>query len=255
MKFPLEISRRSIALALTALLGATACGGSGGGGDALPAATQSRLTGTWYGTEEQTNGTLVALRVTIDGTRLTQIVVDGTGTGLTGSISANSNGPNFFDFVLSDGTEGGFFLESQGDHVVFLDEEFNFGVLQKNATNLPNVGQTDIFGSTYDGVTVILDGSMTITDVLTSNVQIFPDGSFQGSNSSGTQFTSATSLSLTNGTFGAWAGAYESTGPQGPDTGPVRVFASPDKQFIGSWACSAGGTFPEDCSFSVWRAQ
>jgi hypothetical protein len=31
---------------------------------------------------------------------------------------------------------------------------------------------------------------------------------------------------------------------------------SPDKAFIGSYACAGGfGGFPEECSFSVWQAQ
>ncbi|MEM9383311.1 MAG: hypothetical protein AAGB93_25440 [Planctomycetota bacterium] len=248
---PRLLHRRHALLALAALLGATAC--SSGGGDAQPASLG--LDGTWFGTEETDVGDLVALRATVSGSRVTQIVVDGADTGLTGSITPIPGRPNFYDLALSDGTEGGFLIDSTQTYAVFLDEDFNFGVLQRGASTLPNAGATDIYGRTYEGRTVFIDASFSITDVLDSTVTVAVDGTFQGSYAGGTTFTSAAALTLLDATFGAWGGAYDATGPMGPDSGPLRVFASPDKQFIGAWACSSGGSFPVDCSFSVWRVQ
>lgn len=252
MSLPAFLPRRHALLTLVALLGATACS-SGGGGDAQ--SPSLGLDGTWFGTEETDVGNLVALRATVSGNRVTQLVVDGADTGLTGSITPISGRPNFYDLVLSDGTEGGFLIDSSRNYAVFLDEEFNFGVLQRGATALPNAAAADIFGRSFAGVTVLVDGSFTITDVLDSSVAVAADGTFQGSYAGGTNFSSATALTLLDSTFGAWGGEYDANGPSGPDSGPLRVFVSPDKQFIGVWACSAGGSFPVDCTFSVWRAQ
>ena len=234
--------------ALLALV--TSCSGGGGeGGDPLD--------GTWYGTEEQADGTLVELQVRVKDRRIERVRIDGADVGLTGAIEPVQGRERIYGTSLSDGTEGGFFLAKGGKYLAYLDEEFAFAVLQKGAEGMPSFSQSDIVGRRYAGITVLVDDSFEVTDVFDSEVRIAQDGSFEGSDSSGSDFENEVGGELTifNVDHGAWAGRYESDTVQGSFTGQVRVFASPDKKFLGSWACDDGGSFPEDCSFTAWRAQ
>lgn len=241
--------RRAVVLAVATALGSAAC--SSGSDDS---GSNSVLQGTWFGTQEQSDGTLVALSVDVSGSNnINGIVADGVNSGLTGSISPIQGRPGFYQINLSDGTEGGFFADPTSQYVVFLDEDLSVGVLQKGANSLPNAQADDLNGRSYEGLTVELTGSLDIESVVQSQVSVAGDSNFAGDDVGGGTFTSTSPLTLTSAMFGVWDATFDSTGPSGPASGSVRVFASPDKSFIGTWACA--GSIPGDCSISVWRAQ
>ena len=217
-----------------ALLFITACGGGGGGGGPT-------LAGSWFGTLERDDGTLTEMTVTIDGGgNITSI---STAFGITGT-TAPSQGPTppegqLFGFTLSDGTEGGFFVDPGFIHAVFVDEDFNFGVLTKGATNLPTFSEQDLVGS-YNGQTVGVDPSFDVTFVSPSTAQVFPDGSF---GESGELFGVIPAFSSE---FGAYLLDFDD-----PDLSGI-VILSADRNFAGAYDCDRNLSFPEACVFSAW---
>jgi hypothetical protein len=252
-------SKNTLAMAVATLFLSlfSACSGGGGGGGGGVVAPASKVSGSWYGTEEQSNGNLASLSVAVDANNnITSVEIDGVPQGLTGAVTLVPGQTQIYSFTLSDGSEGGFFMDSTSTYIVFLDEDFNFGVLQKGAVSLPNAGPADIFGKNFTGITVTLDANFDLSAVVASQAQVFANGAFQGSEGNGTVFANSGGgeLAQFSSLYGAWVGQFSSNGPSGNSNGQVRAFVSPDKQFIGTWACDSGGAFPEDCSFAVWRA-
>ena len=149
---------RIVALCFFPVLFAS-CGGGGDGGPPPPTAPD--MTGTWFGTVEDPNSAMHTTSVTISGTSITEIRVDGLVVpGRTGTIAQRS--AQVFAFTLNDGTKGGFFLDPSLAHAAFVDDEFNFGVVQKGATVVPTYANADINGS-WSGIVV------TTTDFNTFN--------------------------------------------------------------------------------------
>ena len=222
---------RIAALCFCTLLFAS-CGGGGGGGD--PAPPPPNLTGTWFGTLEDPNSMMHTTSVTISGTSITEIRVDNLVTGQTGTITQRS--AQVFAFTLNDGTKGGLFLDSLAAHAAFVDDDFNFGVVQKGATFVPTYANTDINGS-WSGIVV------TTTDF----------------NNFSTAPSSATCTHPTCGTGGETVtlGAVDALGrylgSSAPSGAFVAAILSPDKQFGGTYACDAA--FPAGCEFTAWRKQ
>ncbi|MDP6989196.1 MAG: hypothetical protein QF903_06925 [Planctomycetota bacterium] len=233
------------------LLTLAACGGGGGGGGGGAA---SAVTGSWFGTEELTDGSLHPVRITVDADQtITEVLLDGAPTGLTGSITHSQD--RIYDYTLSDGTEGGFWLSETGTHVVFCDDEWNFGVIQKGGSSAGNYSLGDITGSSFAGYTVVTDAAFEIAATGTSTCTVHVDGSFEGAFDGGAAGASTFEnlpggeLQLDDSNYGRFLGSYsDSTG----DIGTISAIMSPDKKLIGTWA--SPGFFPEDCSFSVWTA-
>ena len=221
---------------ICSILFISACGGGGGGGgDDI-----TSLNGTWRGNLEDLVGTMHNLSISISGDTITSILIDGVNQGLTGNLAQRSN--KVFGFTLSDNTEGGFIVDNASQHLTFLDENFNVGVLQKNAGALPPFVQSDIAGS---GI-----GSVVTTDFVSfqefnGNVTCDAAGSCSGADDEVGNFTAT--LTYTN--LGRWTG----TSNFASGSATVSVFLSEDKQFAGSWACNfVAGGFPEACSFTAW---
>ena len=125
----------------------SSCGGGGGDGSSTPAGLPlSALAGTWSGTLEDPSEVMHALSVTVGGSgNITQILVDGTDGGTTGTIT--KVGASVFGIVFSDSSEGGFIADASGTHAGILDDQFSFGVLQKGAGALPAYMAADIAGT------------------------------------------------------------------------------------------------------------
>lgn len=218
----------------------TACGGGGGSGGSSDDDLITSLNGTWRGNLEDAVGTMHTLTITVSGDTITSILIDGVNQSLTGGLVQRS--ANVFGFILSDTTEGGFIVDNGRQHLTFLDEFFNVGVLQKNAGALPPFVQADIAGSA--------SGAVVTTDFLTfqeftGSVTCDATGTCSGANDDIGNFTAT--LTYTN--LGRWTGTSNFAG--GSST--VSVFLSEDKLFAGSWACNfAIGGFPDACSFTAW---
>jgi hypothetical protein len=228
-----------------------ACGG--GGGTAAPAGAQAGpLAGAWYGAAEDETGQLHSIGLTIGDSRVTSFAVDGADFGGSGPLSRDD--AHVFSAALTFPTgqlQVIFFADAAGTHVVYLDNFFRFGVLQKNATALPAYASIDING-TWKGISAFTDfaryqwdassaicivGTCSVTEVDDRLTEAFTGG-----------FDSV---------FGRWLGSSVVKLPAGPDVNKVsRAFVSPDKTFAGVWRCLVGADgsvlFPGKCSYSAW---
>ncbi len=223
----------------------SSCGG-GGDDSSMPAGLPlSALAGTWSGTLEDLSEVMHELSVTVDGSgNITQILVDGTDGGTTGTIT--KVGANVFGVAFSDASEGGFIADASGTHAGIVDDSFNFGVLQKGAGTLPAYVAADIAG-TWSGYGVMLDANFDVTQTFASSATIANDATrtFTG-NDIGGAFSG--SFPSDPPILGRWQGTFI----QGSTPGVVSAFLSVDKMFAATWACD-GINFPADCSFSAWN--
>ena len=232
-----SIYRFAILLSMTLLI--LSCGGSSGGGDG----SNNSLNGTWRGNLEDTLGAMHRITVVVSGgNSIDSISIDGADQGITGVLTAET--ANVWGFTLSDGTEGGFIVDSARQHLTFLDEEFSVGVLQKGAGSLPVFSQSDIAGSA-SGLVVTTDLN-TFTQY-SGSITCDASGNCSGSDTLTGAFTATLTL---DSSLGRWKGSSSFAG----GSATVAVFLSTDKQFAGSWGCdfTSGGSFPDDCSFTAW---
>jgi hypothetical protein len=229
-----------------------ACGGGGGGGGSSSAQQAGPLAGAWFGAAEDETGQLHAVRMTIADSRVTAFEVDGADIGGSGPLSqddaqvysASLNFPQGQLQVI-------LFSDPAGAHLVYLDNFFRFGVLQKSATTLPAYASIDI-NSTWRGISVFTDFARFDWD---SSSAICIVGVC-----SVTEVDDRMTESFTGGfdsVFGRWLGTSVIKLPTGPDVNKVsRAFVSPDKKFAGVWRCLVGvdGTvlFPGKCTYSAW---
>jgi hypothetical protein len=92
--------RRVLALLLAALVASCGGGDGGGGGGSPPPAG---LSGTWFGTLEDADLFLSTASVTISGGNITQVLIDGFNTGLTGTLTQQS--AQVMRYTLTDGVD------------------------------------------------------------------------------------------------------------------------------------------------------
>ena len=206
------------------------------------------LTGTWYGYLLDTNSNLHTLQVTVNANNTTTgELIGGLATGVTHTITAVSGQPQIFSLKASDGTEGGFFVDSSFTYAVSFDSAMNLIVLQKGATSLPVYSASDIVG-TWSGFEVILDGNFNLVDTYTSSATVLQNLTFTVNNKYG----------ATPGTITPFppVGAFnvDVTLP-GNIAGSGVILMSADKSFAGGVVCpNISATFA-DCSFSAWKKQ
>jgi hypothetical protein len=202
---------------------------------------------------EDTAGVMHTFSVTTSGNSITQIRLDSSVTGQTGTMTHRSG--NIFGFTLNDGTVGGFFLNSAQTHAAFVDDEFNFGVVQRGASALPAYALTDLVGS-YSGVAVSVSANFGTFTTATATASCSGTSSItctavDSGVTTTASFTSAGFTGCPGGsgiTFGRWCGSFTASNST---SGNVRAFLSVDKTFGAVWACTAG-TFPTACEFSAW---
>ena len=223
-------------------------GGAGGGAGHIPV---SSLQGTWYGTLEDFNYDLYVFQVTVDSNGLvTSETLSGSATGITHTISALSAHPNIFSLAGSDGSAGGFYVDSDVKYAVIVDDNWNVAVLQKGAVSHPTYTSTDVVGS-WSGFEVELDANFDLVDTSGSNATVLNNLTFSGSNKWDTfagDFTCG--LCGYDPSYGLFVFRLTS-----PASGYVSTFISPDGAFAGGYACPDSGFYPEDCTFSAWRKQ
>lgn len=234
----------------------SSCGGGsgGGGGSGLSGGggPPQQINGVWFGSLQDPLGTLHTYTVTIVGGAVTEIQIDGVvqmdaGQLLTGTISKDSD--VLYSLTLSDGTEIAFIIDPAVLYAAVVDDEFNFGVVEKGANGLPGYVDSDIDGN-WSGVTVETDFTIS-TEVPSTASCTFPTCN---ANSAGVDSVIAVAffpgVVVTNSA--QWVGTFvETLG----DTGAVRVMLSPDKLFAVSYACVDEALFPTDCGFSAWVKQ
>ena len=231
-----------LAVALLSSCGSSSSG-SGSDDDADPddeaALPFTELDGTWRGNLEDPLGTMHTLEISVSGKKITSVVLDGVDQGVTGRLGQSSK--NVFGFSLSDSTKGGFIVDKIRQHLTCVDDNFNVGVLQKDAGILPPFVQADL--------AVSGNGTVVITDLVTfqelnSNITCDAVGACTGADDQVGNFTAT--MTYTN--LGRWTGTK--TFATGMAT--TSILLSEDKQFAGSWACTDVNVFPGTCSFTSW---
>lgn len=236
-----------VLLAVTAVF-LNGCGGGSGQKDTFSVDTSiAQLSGVWVGSLEDSNGVLRTLSLTIANGSVTSVSVDGTSTTLSETITKQSNVSLFLVAVLN-GAATRLLVDSTSTYAVFLDENFNFGVVQKNAQPpLPTFVVNDNDGD-WAGHTLTTD--FTTSTVFTSSGTC----NNLSCDDTGNGVTATLDLSATfDSTFGNWTGSYTVAVPS--DSGTVSMLMSDDRNFVGFYRCSAAGTFPGDCEFTGWVRQ
>jgi len=224
-------------------------GGGGGGGGGTSHIPVSSLQGTWYGTLEDWNLDLYTFQVTVNANGLvTSETLSGSATGVTHTVAALSAHPNIFSLAGSDGSSGGFFVDSAVTHAVIVDDNENVAVLQKGATSHPTYIGMYVVGN-WSGFEVALDVNYDLVDTSNSSAAVQLNGSFSGSNK-----WDAFSGTFNGGTLDTGLGRFTGT-MSTPVAGIVTVFVTPDAQFAGGYACPNVFSWPDDCTFSAWSRQ
>ncbi len=224
-----------------------ACGGGGNGSDRATRTVVTppqQLDGTWAGNLEDPAGLLHNLRITVNGNTLSQLLIDGVDQGLTGTLTAQST--TTYAVLLSDSTKAMFIFDAALQHATFVDDSFNFGVVEKNAIGSPIFAIDDVNAS-WSGTTVMTDFATFTGFASTASCVTLQ------CTASGNGVT--TTIDLT-GTFviafGQWNGTFSNSNG---DVGASVVMLSADKQFVATYDCNNTGVFPDACEFSAWVRQ
>ena len=230
MKMRIYGARVCVAIAL-------AIAGCGGGGQSV-----ASLQGTWSGTVENPSDALGRITLVFDnGGHFTVTSPDGSSTG-----TAKEEKDNVFSYKLSDGTSGGFMVDDAGNHAGFVDENFYFGVVQKDASSaLPGFTPPDVVGN-WSGMTVELGSDLSLQRMYGSSATVSSNGAFSGENEKGSFVGAFADYNPAYGRFrgGATQGGYSMY---------VSVFLTADKSFAAGYGCAKSGTFPADCGFTLWH--
>ncbi len=233
-----------------ALIAVPACGGGGGGGGG----GGSKLAGSWLGTLEDPSGDLLEVSISVSSSnQITRVIIDSVDQGRTGTISKVEG--QFYAVTLSDGTEGGFYVDTSNTHAFFVDEDFSVAIVQKGASSLPAGGfaEGDVFGEDYSGISATIDNNFELDSTVITSVNVDATGFITGYHTldDGTEAPFSThtghELVLEDATMGRWGGMVMASGT----LSSVKIFASPDKSAFGAYAAEDGGVFPEDCVFSI----
>jgi hypothetical protein len=147
-------------LAIVLPLAGIACNGGGGGEGRL---SVEDLSGTWFGVMVDLTFEAHTYQFTMDSSgNMSDFYMDEvpfpTFTGTTVQESGR-----IFNFLMSDGTEGGFITDENGTHLAFLTENFLRGVMEKGATELPVFSTLDYQG-TWNGYSIWLDTDLAIAN-------------------------------------------------------------------------------------------
>lgn len=285
----MTISTRNLLLAILFSAALVGCGGSGGGGNVsdsggddggggtsnpppeVPDVEIAGLAGDWFGTFDRSGGVAVStLQLTVADSAISNVILDGTNTNLTGSVTKDSENDRLFRFTLQNGngqtiSRGAWFVDPSGTYMLYLNDGFQTGVLQKGATTLPAYAKADVEQS-WSG-----DTASTESTDPTAGFGAFTQSRASGACTAATATTSECNVTIGAGTTraisqltlddprGRWLGSYTDTTEGGGANGTTRVYLSPDKLFAGSWACvnftRGPGGFPETCDFSSWTRQ
>jgi len=235
-------------LVAACLLALSACGGGGSSsnneiGSFSAGLTVAQLNGTWTGTVD--TGGLHTLSVTIAAGSITQVLIDGVDQSLTGTITQKSK--TLFAVVLN-GIETRLLVNNTGAYAVYVNTNFDFGVIRKSGTlPLPTFNVADVDG-TWSGQSLTTDFTTATTFASSGTC------ASETCSNVGNGVTASMDLTATfSANFGNWTGNYVVAMPT--ETGDVSLLMSDDKNFVGFHQCKTAGTFPVDCKISAWVRQ
>ena len=158
-------------LAIVLPLAGVSCGGGGSGGGP----SVEDLAGTWFGVMVDTGFNTHTYQFTMDSSgNMSDFYMDEVSfPALSGTAARESR--RIFNFLMNDGTEGGFISDENGNHLAFITEDFLRGVLEKGATELPDFEPADYQGS-WNGYSIWLDADLEIDNEGATDFTI--DGDF-----------------------------------------------------------------------------
>ena len=221
----------------------------------------SVLNGTWYGFEENfSSGDVSKVSYVISNGTISEVQRENQGTnlledqGLVGSIVVTTN--NVFSYELNNRSLGDFFSDDGHDFITYVDDQFNFGVLQKGAAeDLNLLFDANDIARNWTGYGVnVRNGTMTVAIKYDSDLNVEIDTQ----NFVGTEDADSVSEGQYTGSFNLSdniRGVYKDsnwTNPINVDVfGDITVILSPDKTYAGARICLpvVGPANIESCSF------
>ena len=218
------------------------------------------LSGTWFGAIENPNVPLAlgTVQMEVSGDQVMTVVSSGIDRNVVGTIEfvrGRFHRIGFIDLVNGDEWNAGLIVSGDGAHAVLLDDVFNIGPIERDATSLPVYSLSD-FDMTASGVVVTLTDDFEVNEtggsrVTCSNRPNIP--TCAGTDIFG-EFNAT--FSVVDGSFGRWIGTFNRTGGDaaaGTDDSTTTVLLSPDRRFAAGWACRPNGTaFFAGCSLYGW---
>lgn len=229
----------TLLLGMLAALGLTACGDE----DRLVAECTGPslgLDGTWFGAMEDDDGTLFTLEWRVCGDTISREAISGVNAGINGWL--RRVGPDLFAAELSDGTALRLLTDPQRRYAVVVSEFFEFAVLERSATRLPEYYFTDLDGgwagrhawlrpgasSTWGAWAFCQAGRCDIDEDVGISMQL--------------------DMNRFDGSFGIFRGSFDdSLG----NTGIAGAMISADLRFMGTYTCVFDYRGPEDCIFGA----
>ena len=233
-----------LAIAVMVLpIAGVSCGG-GGGGDGSPF---EDLAGTWYGVMVDFLFEPHTYQFTMDASgHMTDFYMDEVSFPALSGTGVNESG-RIFNFLMNDGTEGGFITDESGTHLAFLTEDFLRGVLEKGATELPVFFTTDYEG-TWNGYSIWLDADLEIANEGPTTMTIDNDYHIMGTGLAGA-FAGSIEAFLDSDYGVAWA-TDES------DSTYIELALSVDRTFMATIACAVSLDIEiTDCEFGAYTEQ
>lgn len=224
-------------------LGVTGCGGGGSSSSPAPTPANSLgLNGTYGGVAEDIEYTMGTISATVEDRSITRFIIDGVDQKQTSSITQLQS--DIFEYLTSDGINGGFLTDPSKSYGVIVNEQWEFGVVQKGASApYGNATILDLDGS-WTGFLVTpfdegVDARYPVTAICTSGICVttatgpavdIDRGVTLAPDITGTQSTFTFSHRRTlafDGTFSNTLGG----------SGVGAAFLSKDKRFAGVYAC------------------
>ena len=247
----MHFKRNSFLISIAVLM----VGGCGGGDENGEPSNSLGLNGTWGGVAEDIDFNLVTVSTTIEDRSVVEFLVDGRNFGETATITRLDG--DVFESLSNFGVYGGFLTDPSKSYAVFVNELWDFGVLQRNASSPFGTATIADLDGTWSG----------------SAIGFFADNYFRysavGSCSAGDCLFTVTSpardsdgnvfFDLTGQQTVLSAQHWESlifdvdwANPNASGFG--SFFLSKDRNFIGAYLCPPGGWL-EQCEFAAMVRQ
>ena len=230
-------------LAIVLPLAGVSCGGGGSGGGP----SVEDLAGTWFGVMVDTGFNTHTYQFTMDSSgNMSDFYMDEVSfPALSGTAARESR--RIFNFLMNDGTEGGFISDENGNHLAFITEDFLRGVLEKGATELPVFSTLDYQG-TWNGYSIWLDADLEIANEGPTTLTIDSAYHIMGTGLAGA-FAGSIVASLDSDHGVAW-GTDES------ESTYMELALSVDRTFMATIACVVSFDIEiTDCEFGAYTEE
>jgi hypothetical protein len=232
-------------MAVVLPLAGGACNGGGGGEGRL---SVEDLAGTWFGVMVDPVFTAHTYQFTIDPRGdMSGFYMDDVSYPTFAGTAYRESG-RIFNFLMNDGTKGGFIADENGTHLAFLTENFQRGVMEKWATELPVFEGPDYQG-TWNGYSIWLDAYFEIDNEGPTNFTVDSDFHVLGTGLAGAfsgtfiPLAGEPGYGVLRGTIGSGIGIFE-------------MAPSVDRTFMATLACVVSFDIEiKDCEFGAYTKE